>query len=53
MDAIKFAITESPISTNFALVDDVDMVTCFLNVLYQPNVPFLTYGLIRVFIFNG
>ena len=25
----KFAIIESPISTNFALVDDVDVVTFF------------------------
>ena len=31
----KFAIAESPISTNFALVDDVVIVTYFLNVLYH------------------
>ena len=49
----KFAIIESPNSTNFALVDDVDMVTCFLNVLYQPNLPFLANGLTREFTFNG
>ena len=49
----KFAKIESPISTNFALVDDVDMVTCFLNVLYQPNLSFLANGSIRGFIFNG
>ena len=49
----KFAIIESLVSTNFALVDDVDMVACFLNVLYQPNLPFLANGLISGFIFNG
>ena len=49
----KFAIIEYPISTNFALVDDADMVTCLLNVLYQPNLPFLGNGLIRGFTFNG
>ena len=49
----KFAIIESPINTNFTLVDDVDMVTCFLKVLYQLNLPFLTNGLISGFIFNG
>ena len=43
----KFAIIESPISTNFALVDEIDMVTCFLNVLYQPILPFFANGLIR------
>ena len=40
------ALVEFPIRTNFALEDDVDMVTCFLNVLYQPNLPFLANGLI-------
>ena len=40
----KFAMIESPISINFELVDDFDMVTCFLNVSYQPNLPFLTNG---------
>ena len=53
----KFAIIESPISTNFALVDEVYVFTCFLNVLYQPILPFLANGfangLIRGFIFNG
>ena len=49
----KFAIIESPISINFALVDDCDMVTCFLNVSYQPNLLFLANGLIRGFIFSG
>ena len=48
----KFAIIESLISTNFALVDEVDMGSCFLNVLYQPFLPFLVNGLIRGFIFN-
>ena len=49
----KFAIIESPISTNFSLLDNVDMITCFLKVLYQPNLPFLANGLISGFIFNG
>ena len=49
----KFAIIEFPISTNFELVDDVDMVTCFLNVLYQPYLPVLANGLIRRFIYSG
>ena len=44
----KFAIIESLNDTNFALVDDVDMVTSFLKVLYQPNLPFLTNGLIWI-----
>ena len=44
----QFAIIESPIITNFALLDDIDMVTCFLKVLYQPNLPFLANGLIWI-----
>ena len=44
----KFAIIESLNNTNFALVDDVDMVTSFLKVLYQPNLPFLANGLIWI-----
>ena len=46
----KFAIIESSVSTNFALVDDFDMITCFLNVLYQPNLPFVANGLTKGFI---
>ena len=49
----KLAIIESPISTNLALMDDADMVTCFLNVLYQPNLPFLANRLVSGLIFNG
>ena len=30
---VKVRNIESSISTNFALVDDVDMVTCLLNML--------------------
>ena len=37
----KFPIIESPSSTNFALVDDIDMVKLVIKVLYQPNLPFL------------
>ena len=48
----NFAIIESPICTNFALVNDADMVTCFFNVLHQPKLPILTNGLIRGLIFN-
>ena len=44
---------ESPISTNFALADDFDMVTRFIKALYQPNLLLLGNGLIRGFIFNG
>ena len=50
---VKISNIEIPISTNFALVDEVDMVTCFLNVLYQPILSFLANGLIKGFIFNG
>ena len=48
-----FVIIESSISINIALVDNVNLVKCFLNVLYQPNLPFLAEGLIRGFIING
>ena len=48
----KSAITESPVSANFVLVDGVDMVTCFLNVLHQAILLFLANGLIRGLIFN-
>ena len=49
----KFGIIESPIRINFALIDDVDMVTCFLKKLYQPNLPFVANALVREFAFNG
>ena len=49
----KFAIIESSINTNFALLDDVDMVTFFLKVSSQLNLPFLANVLISGFIFNG
>ena len=42
----EFAIIESLINTNFALVDDVNMITYFPKVLYQPNLRFLANGLI-------
>ena len=48
-----FVIIESSISINIALVDNVNIVKCFLNVLYQPNLLFLAKGSIRGFIING
>ena len=49
----KFTIIEPLSITNFGLVDNVDMATCFLTVLYQLNLPFLGNALIRKWIFNG